>query len=80
MATKADGARPFLDFKLDAKWRSSRRTYPNLLAHLRESGHALIPLFSLPGFRADMITIDLLHTLDLGVTQDAIGNIFFAFW
>eukprot|EP00974_Lingulodinium_polyedra_P087637 8495592-Lingulodinium_polyedra.AAC.1 len=32
-------------------------------------------LFSLPGFDLEMVTIDVLHACDLGVAQDAIGNV-----
>ena len=34
------------------------------------------PLFSCPGFSADFICIDVLHALDLGVTQEVLGSIF----
>ena len=34
------------------------------------------PLFSLPAFSVELICIDMLHSKDLGVTQDAIGNLF----
>ena len=33
------------------------------------------PLFALPGFRLAFVGIDVLHALDLGVTQDLIGNV-----
>ena len=35
------------------------------------------PLFSLPGFSAELVCIDVLHSMDLGTTQDAIGHLFF---
>ena len=34
------------------------------------------PLFSLPAFSVELICIDMLHSMDLGMTQDAIGNLF----
>ena len=41
-----------------------------------EGKTTLSPLFSLPGFDISMIVIDVLHTMDLGCSQDAMGNIF----
>ncbi len=40
------------------------------------SGVPLSPLWHAPGFLVQMITIDVLHCLDLGVTQDCLGNLF----
>ena len=48
-----------------------------LMAALRREGIKLSPLFSVPGFIADFICIDVLHALDLGVTQEVIGNVLF---
>lgn len=33
------------------------------------------PLFQAPGFTLLMVAIDVLHALDLGVTQDMLGNL-----
>ena len=38
------------------------------------------PLFACPGFTWMMILVDTLHALDLGVSQDTLGNLFYAFW
>ena len=43
---------------------------------LRSQGIDLSPLFSCPSFSADFICIDVLHALDLGVTQEVLGSIF----
>ena len=40
-------------------------------------GATLSPLFSLPKFSLAFIVIDVLHTFDLGCSQDALGNLFF---
>ena len=48
-----------------------------LMAALRREGVKLSPLFSVPGFIADFICIDVFHALDLGVTQEVIGNVLF---
>ena len=42
---------------------------------MRDAGVQACPLFALPGFRLAFIGIDVLHALDLGVTQDLIGNV-----
>ena len=38
-------------------------------------GITLSPLFRTPGFTLLMVAIDVLHALDLGVTQDMLGNL-----
>ena len=50
------------------------------LSELRKNKIAVSPLFSVPGFVLSMIAIDVLHTLDLGISQDALGNLFHTFW
>ena len=64
-----------------APWR--RRTYSHLeiIADLwngiqKEPGKTLSPLFSAPFFSCKMITIDWLHTCELGVTQHFVGGAF----
>ena len=48
-----------------------------LLRLLQAQGVALSPWFSVPGFVADMICIDVLHAIDLGVSQEILGSILF---
>ena len=68
---------PYTDFGLKAQWRKVRMTLPMLVATLRKSGVTPCALFALPGFDLAFIVIDVLHTLDLGVSQDFLGNLFF---
>ncbi len=62
---------PYWDFSLGAKWRKARYGRGEFWAQMRASGLS----FSLPGVTLDMGTIDVLHALDLGVSQDVIGNV-----
>ena len=66
---------PFSDFSLSAAWRSRRHTTATLMALLRDSGVELCTLFSCPAWCLTHLMIDCLHTLDLGFSQDCIGNI-----
>ena len=68
---------PWTDTSTAAAWRTSRYRTSELLARQTEQGISVNPLFSLPGFSAELICIDVLHSMDLGTTQDAIGNLFF---
>jgi hypothetical protein len=67
---------PFWDFSLTAAWRASRQTTLGFLQRLRSEGQTLSPLFGAPGFTVELIVVDVLHALDLGVAQDALGNLF----
>ena len=68
---------PWTDTSTAAAWRTSRYRTSELLARQTEQGISVNPLFSLPGFSVELICIDVLHSMDLGTTQDAIGNLFF---
>ena len=57
--------------------RTSRYRTSDLLARQTEQGISVNPLFSLPGFPAELICIDVLQSMDLGATQDATGICFF---
>ena len=60
--------------------RTSRYRTSDLLARQTEQGISVNPLFSLPGFPAELICIDVLQSMDLGATQDATGILFFSIW
>ena len=74
-ANKSD--KPYWDCTLSALWRAARLTSAGLVRLLRSQGQAVNPLFSAPGFTAELICIDVLHACDLGVTQEVLGSIFF---
>ena len=65
----------YKDFSPDAKWRSRRTSPDQFWSNMRRNGVTPSCLFSLPGFTLEMVTIDALHAADLGVVQDAIGNV-----
>ena len=41
--------------------------------------HPLEPIFELPHFKLDYVAIDALHALDLGFSQDVVGNVVWEF-
>ena len=45
-------------------------------AVIGSSGVAMNSLFKCAGFMYFMVMVDVLHTLDLGVTQEVLGNVF----
>jgi hypothetical protein len=63
----------------DAPWRSQRISAVEFLQELQASGVQPSPLLGCPGFRLDYVAIDWLHTVDLGVSQDILGNVFCEF-
>ena len=65
------------DTSTTAAWRTSRYRTSELLPCHTEQGISVNPLFSLHGFSAEVICIDVLHSTGLGTTQDAAGNMFF---
>ena len=50
------------------------------LRRQRREGISISVLFAIPGFLLSMVAIDVLHTADLGVSQEAFGNLFYAFF
>ncbi len=60
-----------------AGWRATRYTHESYIAHLVASAAAIPTLLSQTrGFRLEHICIDVLHTVDLGITSHILGNIF----
>ena len=66
----------YKDFGGKAVWRSQRLSPTSFFAQQREHGVSPSPLFNAIGFSLDMVMIDVLHCMDLGCTQDILGNIF----
>ena len=67
---------PWSDFSLKAAWRRCRLSPSAFFARQRQMGVTPSPLFEAPGFSISMCVIDHLHALDLGVSQTALGNVF----
>ena len=64
------------DCSSTATWRSTRLTTWHLLKRMEQDGHEVSPIFSIPGVRLRVFKIDWLHTVDLGVACDLLGNLF----
>ena len=71
--------KPYWDFSPNAAWRSSRYKRGEFGRVFREQGLSPSGIFSLPGMSLDFVCIDVLHALDLGVSQEAIGNCLWEF-
>jgi hypothetical protein len=63
-------------FSLDSAWRAQRLSHIQFLVRLHGMGLTVNPLFDCPFFSVDIFKIDWLHTMDLGVLADVIGNVF----
>lgn len=66
---------PFRDFCSDAGWRTCRYTTDMLRGSLRKEKIDASASFGAPRFELDMVMVHVLHACDLGVVQDAIGNL-----
>ena len=71
---------PWTDPSKGAAWRKNRMiTDRQFWDRQAEKGIKPCPLFELPGFKLAMVSIDILHAVDLGVAQDMCGNILWDF-
>ena len=61
---------------LDAPWRCTRYMPGECMATVRHQGLAPCPLFSIPGFTSELILVNWLHTADIGIAGDVVGNMF----
>ena len=66
---------PFTDPSLDALWRSSILTHEVFIQMCQLQGWFISGLFDLPGFQYEYISVDLMHTGDLGINLYLFGNI-----
>lgn len=62
----------------DAPWRAEDLGHSDCMARIRAKGQVVCPLFSAPGVTTRCVMPDWLHTMDLGVGGDILGNIFWA--
>ena len=75
-ARKRRGPDSFHDCSSYATWRSRRREANSYLDDQVAAGGEPSHFFSIPNMQVQDIMIDWLHTMDLGVSQDIIGNVF----
>lgn len=66
---------PYCDFSLNAAWRHTLLSSEQFLRQKFENGEYISGLFSLPGFRAEYIGVDLMHCSCLGVVQYLLGAV-----
>jgi len=59
-----------------ADWRTNRMTQWSFIRRLQESVHGVSPILAAPHFHPDIFQIDWLHTADLGITANFLGNLF----
>ena len=67
--------KPYWDFSLSAAWRKGRYSEQEFWSKQRANNVSPSCLFALPGMSLEFVCIDVLHAMDLGVSQDAIGNV-----
>ena len=76
---RASGTRADLswsDFTPTAAWRLTLWTHETYMAHLRASGLVVPMLFRAAlGLRLECVMVDVLHTVDLGLTAHVCGNV-----
>ena len=70
------GPNSYHDCSSSAAWRQTRRQSGQYLEELRRTGVEPSKFFSIPNMEEAHIMIDWLHTIDLGLSQDVVGNVF----
>ena len=67
-------------FDISAPWRKpeNRHSFWSLILKIAALGTGICPIFSIPFLGSNQFAIDWLHCVDLGVTQDYLGNLFWA--
>ena len=73
-ANKSD--KDYKQVDLKASWRKARYSHRQFFILQAQQGLQPSPLFAAPFFTLAMVMVDVLHTMDLGVTQDCLGNLF----
>ena len=71
-----DGPNSYRKCGDDAGWRQHRLGPYGILAEQRQQGISPSPIWATPGLRVRHVLPDFLHTVDLGVAADCIGNLF----
>ena len=66
----------YKDFSAGALWRRQRISPEEFFAEQLSQGVSPSPIFNSPGFQLSWVCIDMLHALDLGVSQKILGNVF----
>ena len=64
---------PFDDCTTSAEWRKRRHTEASFAALQKRQGVSRSVLHAFPGFSMQLVCVDVLHAMDLGITQDVGG-------
>ena len=65
------------DVGVGAAWRRNRLSHYQLLQRIIGNGVALSSLLEVPWLKSDCFRVDWLHSADLGITPDFLGNLFY---
>lgn len=65
------------DASLAAPWRANRLTHWQLLNRIREQGHEVSPIFSIPFIQSNLFLVDWLHAADQGISAVFLASLFF---
>ena len=64
----------------DAGWRGTKFTHESYLEYLRAAGLCIPILFALVlGFRLECVMVDILHTMDQGISSHIVANVMWYF-
>ena len=77
LATQPKHDVPYDDVSRSAKWKSMRMTAQAFVALCHANNIVVSPLLSLPGFKLAYVLIDVLHCMDISVSQDVVGAFFY---
>ncbi len=75
-AASHKGSNSYHDCSEGAGWRRDRRSPHQFLEEQHEEGILPSRFFSIPGMQIGHVMIDWLHSVDLGISQDIVGNLF----
>ena len=64
------------DASLGAAWRGTLLTHWDMMVRWLDNGLVPCPVWSCPGLRTTCCQVDWLHSCDLGVAADFLGNLF----
>lgn len=76
-ACRSEGPSCYKEVQAEAMWRQQRQNHSHYIAETLSKQVVLNPLFDLPYFTVALVVLDWLHIVDLGVTQDMVGNFFY---
>lgn len=70
------GPLSYTDFRPNAPHRETVMNHTRFMESCAASGQAPSTIFHCPGMVLELIAVDIMHTVDLGVLADALGSLF----